>query len=64
MSHDIELYCKTYSICATMKDTNSKPKGLLHSLLIPDRPWKSIGMDFIGPLPKLNNFNYLLVIID
>ena len=21
-------------------------------------------MDFMGPLPKLNNFNYLLVIID
>ena len=46
------------------KDTNSMPAGLLHSLLIPDRPWQSIGMDFMGPLPKSNNFNYLLVMID
>ena len=64
MSHDIELYCRTCGICATTKDANSKPAGLLHSLLIPDRPWQSIGMDFMGPLPKLNNFNYLLVVID
>ena len=64
MSHDIELYCKTCSICVITKDTNSKPTGLLHSLPIPDRPWQLIGMDFMGPLPNLNNFNYLLVIID
>ena len=49
MSHDIESYCKTYSICMTSKDTNSKPIGLLHSLPIPDRPWQSIGLDFMGP---------------
>ena len=64
MSHNIEEYCKTCSICMTTKDTNSKPAGLLHRLLILDRLWQSIGMDFIGPLPNLNNFDYLLVIID
>ena len=64
MSHVIELYCKTCGICTTTKDMNSKLTGLLHSLLIPDRLWKSIGMDFMGPLPKLNNFSYLLVVID
>ena len=64
MLHDIELYWKTCSICVMTKDMNSKPTGLLHSLLIPDRPWQSIGMDFMGPLLKSNNFDYLLVIID
>ena len=34
MSHDIELYCKTCSICMTTKDANSKPTSLLHSLLM------------------------------
>ena len=48
----------------TSKDANSKLTGLLHSLPIPDRPWQSIGLDFMGPLPKSNNFDYLLVIID
>ena len=64
MSHDIELYCKMCSTCATSKDANSKPTGLLHSLPIPDRPWQSIGLDFMGPLPKSNDFDYLLVVID
>ena len=64
MSRDIESYCKTCSICATSKDANSKPTGLLHSLPIPNRPWQSIGLDFMGPLPKSNNFDYLLVVID
>ena len=47
-----------------MKDTNSKLAGLLHSLPIPDRLWQSIEMDFMGPIPKSNNFDYLLVVID
>ena len=64
MSHDIESYCKTCSICTTSKDANSKLTCLLHSLLIPDRPWQSIGLDFMGTLPKSNNFDYLLVMID
>ena len=62
MSHDIELYCKTCGICMMTKDANSKLTGLL--LPIPDRPWQSVGLDFMGPLPKSNNFDYLLVIID
>ena len=64
MLHDIELYCKTCGMCMTTKDTNHKLTGLLHSLPIPDRPWQLIGMDFMGPLLKLNNFDYLLVVID
>ena len=58
MSHDIESYCKTCGICTTSKDANSKPTGML------DRPWQSIGLDFMGTLPKSNNFDYLLVVID
>ena len=64
MAQDIEAFCMSCGACAAWKDTNSKPRGLLHNLPIPDRPWQSIGMDFLGLLPKLNNFNYLLVIID
>ena len=51
-------------MCVTTKAANSKPTGLLHSLPIPDRLWHLIGMDFMGPLPKWNDFNYLLVVID
>ena len=50
--------------CLAIITTNNKLAGLLHSPPIPDRPWQSIGMDFIGILLKLNKFNYLLVVID
>ena len=63
-TQDIEVFCISCGACAAAKDANSKLRGLLHSLPIPDRPWQSIGMDFLGPLPQLNNFDYLLVIID
>ena len=63
MAQDIETFCMSCGTCTTSKDINSKPRGLIHSLPVPDRRWQSIGMDFLGPLPKLNNFNYLLVII-
>ena len=64
MAQDIENFCMSCDSYATSKDINSKPRGLLHSLSVPDRPWQSMGMDFLEPLPTLNNFDYLLVIID
>ena len=50
MVQDIEVFCTSCSACAAAKDTNSKQKGLLHGLPIPDRPWQSIGIGFMGPL--------------
>jgi hypothetical protein len=38
--------------------------GLLHSLPVLEWPWQSIGMDFMGPLPKSDTHDYLLVVID
>ena len=64
MVQDIEAFCTSCSACAVAKDTNSKPKGLLHGLPVPNRRWQPIGIDFMGPLPQLNNSNYLLVMID
>jgi hypothetical protein len=46
------------------KDSTKRPIGLLHSLPVPERPWQLIGMDFVGPLPKSDTHDYLLVVID
>ena len=64
MGTDIELFCSSCALCQVTKDSNQKLSGLLHSLPIPDRPWQSIGMDFMGPLPVSNGHDYLLVVID
>ena len=43
-------------ICISPKAIH-KGKRLIeiHSLPIPNRSWQSIGLDFMGPLPKSNN---------
>ena len=64
MGADIELFCSSCALCQTTKDSTQKPVGLLHSLPIPDRPWQSVGLDFMGPLPKSKGYDYLLVVID
>ena len=40
------------------------PYGLLKQLLIPERPWNSISMNFIKKLPLSDNSAMILVIID
>jgi hypothetical protein len=50
--------------CQMNKTSTQWPKGLLHSLPTLGRPWQWIGIDFMGPLPKSNDCDYLMVIIN
>ena len=61
---DIEAFYRSCGKCQTNKTKTQKPQGFLHGLLIPDKPWQSVGMDFMGPLPWSQSNDYLLVIID
>src|SRR3977135_4023995 len=64
MAADIHAFCETCAVCQTSKADNRRPAGLLHTLPVPNQPWESIGMDFMGPLPMSKDYDYLLVIID
>jgi Integrase zinc binding domain len=63
IGQDVEQYCKMCPICQTTKSSTQRVPGLLHSLLIPSQPWSSIAMDFVGPFPESNGYNYLWVVI-
>ena len=63
IGQDVEQYCKTCPICQMTKSSTQKVPGLLHSLLIPTRPWSSIAMDFVGPFPESHGHDYLWVVI-
>jgi len=40
-------------------------RSLLSAFIpVPDCPWKSVSMDFMGPLPMSKSHNYLLDVID
>jgi hypothetical protein len=64
LAKDVKSFCDSCGHCQTTKVSTSRPQGLLHSLLIPHRPWSSIAMDFVGPFPKSKGFDFLMVIID
>ena len=64
MATDIDAFCRSCGKCQTNKTDTLKPQGFLHSLPKPDKPWQSVGMDFMGPLPWSLGNDYLLVIID
>ena len=63
--HDsIKFYVKSCTTCMCLKSQRPHPYGLLKQLLIPERPWNSISMDFIEKLPMFDGSNMILVIID
>jgi len=63
LGREIDKYCRSCAICQAMKTNNQRPKGLLHSMPIPTRPWGSIAMDFVGPFPPSEGFDYMWVML-
>ena len=39
------------------------PDEIRRGLLIPTQPWASISMDFVGPFPLTDNFDYIWVVL-
>ena len=58
-------YVRGCLTCAATKPLLQKPAGTLRPLPIPDKPWRVITIDFVGPLPRTPDyFNYVLVVQD
>ena len=43
---------------------HQKKAGELHPLEIPQGPWQEISIDIIGPLPKSNGMNTIVIIVN
>jgi len=61
---DIKRFIKNCDSCQRTKVVRHAPYGLLQSNEAPDRPWKSIAIDFITDLPKSDGYDTILVVID
>ena len=62
ISNDIRKYVKECDACQRTKASNQPPVGELHPLSIPQRPWQSIGMDYLGLVPVSKNSNDMVII--
>ena len=65
MHRDLKMgYVKGCHDCAQKKLTTHKKFGPLHPLPVPDGRFKSVALDFIGPLPEDDGFNCILTMTD
>ena len=60
----VQPYCKSCTTCSRAKLKRHKPYGLLKQLLVPERPWNSISIDFIEQLPLSSGYTSILVVVD
>jgi transposase InsO family protein len=51
-------------VCQRTKQPTQKPAGIAQMLQIPDGPWQSISIDFLGPLPLSNDYRHVMVVVD
>ena len=61
---NIKKYVQGCFKCQQNKVQHMKKVGELHPLTILEGPWKEISIDIIGPLPKSNEKNMIVVIVD
>lgn len=61
---NVQEYVKECPICQVNKYETLAPTSLLHPLQIPSAIWGSVSMDFIEGLPKSQNYDVIIVVVD
>ena len=59
----VEKYVEGCDVCARKK-MKRHPKGTLKPIEAPKGPWQVIGVDLITQLPKSNNYDAILTVVD
>jgi len=64
LKEDVKRYVQGCFKCQQNKVQHQKKAGELYPLEIPQGPWQEISIDIIGPLPKSNGMDAIVVIVD
>ena len=64
LKENVKKYVQEYIKCQQNKVQHQRKTGELHPLEIPQGPWQEINIDIIGPLPKSNRMDAIVVIVD
>ena len=64
LKEDIKKYIQGCFKCQQNKVQHQKKSGELHPLEIPQEPWQEISINIIGPLPRSNGMDVIVVIVD
>jgi len=64
LKEDVKKYVQGCVKCQQNKVQHQKRAGKLHPLEIPEGLWQDISIDMIGPLPRSNEMDAILVIVN
>ena len=64
IKENIKKYVQRYIKCQQNKVQHQRKAGELHLLKIPQGLWQEISIDIVEPLPKLNEKDAIIVIVD
>lgn len=64
LREDVSAFVARCVRCQQIKVDHRAPQGELIPLPIPDRPWSTIGVDFIVKLPVSGGFDSIMVVVD
>ena len=64
LKEDVKRYVQGCFKCQQNKVLHQRKAGELHPLEIPQGLWQEISIDIIGPLPKSNGMDAIVVIVD
>ncbi|KAL0550401.1 hypothetical protein IC582_014911 [Cucumis melo] len=64
MKTDVQKHCEECLKCQRNKTLALSPVGLLVPLDIPQSIWSDISIDFVDGLPKANEYEVILVVVD
>ncbi len=64
----IQRFVRNCHVCTRAKPSRQKQQGWLRPLPIPERRWRDVSMDYVGPLPPSTfmgiTYRYILVFVD
>jgi hypothetical protein len=64
MKKQVQQYVKTCQVCLQAKPHRSLYPGKLQPLPTPQEAWETVSLDFIEGLPRSDNSNCILVVVD
>jgi hypothetical protein len=66
MRGEVRDYVANCIRCQSVKSSQQLKAGLLVPLPIPSKPWDTISVDFVGPLPKSGKqgYDFILTVVD
>ena len=64
LTEDVAAYVKACGPCQTVKANRLKDKAPTGQILPPTEPFELVALDFVGPLPRHEDFSFILTMID